>query len=74
MLCQWCGSGRKVKEVRRNGVPMVGPVEGVPLHLCYFCWGLLRESGTRRDQTGQPTPGPISGIPLTGSVLRQMGR
>lgn len=74
MHCHWCGGWSGVQMVRRNGQPVASPEPGVPLHLCWQCWGLYRESGRRADQRGRPRPGPISGQPITPEMMRQLGR
>ena len=70
MRCHWCGDWAGIKMVRRDGKPVLSPVRGEPLHLCFRCWGMYRESGQRADQRGRPTPGPISGTPITPEMLR----
>ncbi len=75
MLCAWCGDSRGVKPVRRDGMAVRSPVPGVPLHLCYRCWGVYRESGQRRGVgTRPPDAGPITGRDITPALLRAMKR
>lgn len=75
MTCSWCGSWNGVKPVKVNGQLQPSPVPNIPLHLCFRCWGVYRDTGTRRDQHPRPPDaGPITGVPLTPALLREMGR
>jgi hypothetical protein len=69
--CSWCGSWAGVKPVKVNGALQPSPIEGVPLHLCYRCWGVYRDTGQRYGMVPRPPdPGPITGVPLTPALLR----
>lgn len=75
MPCSWCGSHLGVKPIKVNGKLQPSSIPGVPLHLCYRCWGVYRDTGQRLDQRQHPpADGPITGIPLTPERLRQMVR
>lgn len=74
MPCSWCGSHAGVRQVKRNGQAVRSPLPGVPLHLCYRCWGVYTEEGRRRDQTGRPGDARGRTIPMTVPILRQIGR
>ena len=72
MSCHWCGSYRGVKPVRRDGKPIVSPIRGESLRLCFTCWGVFAESGQRKDQTGRPSG--LAGVPMTPAIVRALAR